>query len=88
MKSIYSVSADPDEVAIEGWCILQVQGSTYFGDGTSFQVKTHSPTWRTIQRYADASILCTRDDHHVFFEGVESSYMEHDVPVYEIVLGS
>jgi hypothetical protein len=85
---IWAIDVDPSKIAIEGDCILRVTGNDYFGDGTGFEVRTKSPSWRSVHRYAQASMLCTMDEHHRFFEGVESSHVENDIPVYEIVLGS
>lgn len=63
-----------DKVAVKGGPYnVVVHGDDFFGDGADYvSEKTYTnPTFLELSVEANKSIYVTKDEHHVFFEGVE-----------------
>lgn len=79
-------------VAFEGKYKAYVPASDYFGgeDSRSYVSKVLvNPTWGVLYNCAKKSMECTKDAHHVFFEGVYKGETSPDgVTTLHLALGS
>jgi hypothetical protein len=71
--------------AVEGYAIFVYKG---YSSGV-----VHDATWLQLAVLANAAIQFTGDEHHCFFEGVESCNLpgfrkDDGIPVYRLVMGS
>jgi hypothetical protein len=88
------------KVAIKGKCVLFSDKDEFYGGPKSKRYLSEwleNPTWLQIAVCANTMIRITRDEHHVFLEGVtkadKSVVSKFDdeyksVPVYEFIMGS
>lgn len=88
---IYSVPHHLDKVAVRGLVRVEAEADEFFGGPRSQPYKSRpmkNPTWRRLMKCAEAQRKKTRDDHHVFLEGVESAGRDGNVTVIRLALGS
>jgi hypothetical protein len=80
-----------DEVVVRGQVVLVVPRTVPFGGPRSRPYRSEvlvDPTWLQVAVCANASVVVTRDQQHVFVEAVEEVGREGDLTVYTIALGS
>jgi hypothetical protein len=78
-----------EKVAVEGRCIFVQKHDPYYGDGKDYvSAEMLNPTWLQVCALANEMILVTRDEHHVFFEGVTVLREENGVKVVDFDMGS
>ena len=69
--AVPSMGCAPDEVAVEGRCILFDFDEYGYGHGTAYTcLKLENPTWGKVMTTFDMSIIVTGDEHHCFLEGL------------------
>jgi hypothetical protein len=95
-KRLRVACPDPDDlpldlVAVSGRVVLTVPRSVAFGGPRSRDYRSEvlvDPTWLQVAVCANASVVMTRDQHHVYLEGVEETGQDQGVALYEIIMGS
>lgn len=98
--SVFDVSTRKDierlmKPAIKGRCRIVADADDFFGGegGKDYCSKVlTNPTYADLLKVLDEQIKATRDDHHVFMEGVvkrrRAKKYADSVPEYEFLLGS
>lgn len=81
-----------DKVAVKGKAVFVREGDEFWGGKKALDYKSavvENPTWLQLAVIADEAIRITRDEHHVFFEGIENTKKKMDgIKVYELIMGS
>lgn len=81
-----------DQVAVQGRCVLVAAADDYWGGSRSKPYRSpvlENPTWLQVCVCANAMIRRTRDQHHVFLEGlVKLKKPIKGVPAYRFSMGS
>jgi len=83
-------------IAFYGTCIVKAGSSEFFGgeDSRDFQSKVLiNPTYRKLFGVSKQQRKATKDDHHIFFEGILDTGKDvevkgQNVRVLELLLGS
>lgn len=83
-------------IAFYGACIVKAGSSEFFGgeDSRDFQSKVLiNPTYRKLFGVSKQQRKATKDDHHIFFEGIFDTGKDvevkgQNVRVLELLLGS
>ena len=79
-------------VAYEGKYRVYAPASEYFGGDDSYAYVSDvltNPTWGTLYKHAERSMKNTKDEHHIFFEGVYKGETSPDgVTTLHLLLGS
>lgn len=92
-------SIKQNSVAFHGLCQVRALRDEYFGGPESRAFKSEiliSPTWRKILAVAKKQMQATKDEHHVFLEGIEDTgqddFLAHPsgrpVRILRLLLGS
>ena len=90
-RMIYSVGSGMDAIAVFGPTRVEADADEFFGGKESEPYQSEvmrSPTWGDLMRCADEQAKKTRDEHHVFVEGIEFVRKDGNVAVIRLVLGS
>lgn len=94
--SVFSVETKKDierllKPAIKGKCRIVAKEDGYFR-GKDYCSKTlNNPSWADLLEVFDEQIAITKDDHHVFLEGVvkcNKKTKAGGIPEYEFLTGS
>jgi hypothetical protein len=90
-KMIYSVGSGMAAIAVVGLTRVEADADEFFGGKESRPYRSKvmaSPTWGDLMKCAEAQARKTRDEHHVFVEGVEFLRRDGSVTVIRLALGS
>ena len=90
-RMIYSVGSGMEATAVVGLTRVEADADEFFGGKESRPYRSKvmaSPTWGDLMKCAGAQKRKTRDEHHVFVEGVEFLRKDGNVTVIRLALGS
>lgn len=78
-----------DKVAVEGRCIFTQLHDSFYGEGKHYMSAEYlNPTWLQVCLLAEEMIHITKDEHHIFFEGVTVLKEENGVKYVDFDMGS
>lgn len=78
-----------NELAVDGRCRFVQKYDPFWGKGRDFESsEVLNPSWLEVCRLADEMIRVTRDEQHVFLEGVSVLREDRGVTVVEFIMGS
>jgi hypothetical protein len=90
-RMIYSVGSGMDAIAVVGPTRVEADADEFFGGKQSRPYRSKvmaNPTWGDLMKCAEAQARKTRDEHHVFVEGIEFLRRDGGVTVVRLALGS
>lgn len=80
-----------DEIAAIGKIILVCKRCEFYGGDGSKNYRSdvlENPTWLQVAVCANEMIKVTRDEHHVFLEGLYKKRTRNGITTYELAMGS
>jgi hypothetical protein len=90
-RMIYSVGSGKAAFAVIGPTRVEADADEFWGGKESKPYRSKvmaSPTWGDLMKCAEEQVRKTRDEHHVYVEGVEFLRKEGKVTVVRLALGS
>lgn len=90
-KMIYSAGTGMKATAVVGPTRVEADADEFFGGKGSKPYRSKvmaSPTWGDLMKCAEEQAKKTKDEHHVFVEGVEFLRKDKTITVIRLALGS